>query len=151
MPDLFALEPNAPTSTLAEVLRPSNLDEVVGQSHLLGAGKPLRLACQSGKAHSMMFWGLPGVGKTTLARLTATAFDCAFIAWSAFFSGAKDIRVAMEQAQYNLSVCKRRILFVDEVYGFNKTVNFNINQVVIRCLRNDFVQHRRFEGVTANG
>jgi len=118
MPDLFALEPNAP---MAEVLRPSNLDEVVGQSHLLGAGKPLRLAFQSGKPHSMIFWGPPGVGKTTLARLTATAFDCAFIALSAVFSGVKDIRVAMEQAQYNLSVGKHTILFVDEIHRFNKS------------------------------
>lgn len=84
MADLFAQEPVAP---LAEALRPKTLDEVIGQSHLLGEGKPLRLAFLSGKPHSMIFWGPPGVGKTTLARLTATAFDCAFIALSAVFSG----------------------------------------------------------------
>ena len=84
MTDLFPREPAAP---LAEALRPRTLDEVIGQSHLLGPGKPLRLAFQSGKPHSMIFWGPPGVGKTTLARLTATAFDCAFIALSAVFSG----------------------------------------------------------------
>ena len=95
MADLFAQEPTAP---LAEALRPKTLDEVIGQSHLLGEGKPLRLAFQSGKPHSMIFWGPPGVGKTTLARLTATAFDCEFIALSAVFSGVKDIRAAMEQA-----------------------------------------------------
>lgn len=118
MPDLFAAEPAAP---LAEALRPKTLDEVIGQSHLLGEGKPLRLAFQSGKPHSMIFWGPPGVGKTTLARLTATAFKCEFIALSAVFSGVKDIRAAMEQAQQNLSMGKHTILFVDEIHRFNKS------------------------------
>jgi putative ATPase len=118
MSDLFAQEPVAP---LAEALRPKTLDEVVGQSHLLGEGKPLRLAFQSGKPHSMIFWGPPGVGKTTLARLTATAFDCAFIALSAVFSGVKDIRAAMEQAEHNLAQGKHTILFVDEIHRFNKS------------------------------
>ena len=118
MPDLFAQEPVAP---LAEALRPKALDEVIGQSHLLGEGKPLRLAFQSGKPHSMIFWGPPGVGKTTLARLTATAFKCEFIALSAVFSGVKDIRGAMEQAQQNLSMGKHTILFVDEIHRFNKS------------------------------
>ena len=118
MPDLFAQEPSAP---LAEALRPRTLDEVIGQSHLLGEGKPLRLAFQSGKPHSMIFWGPPGVGKTTLARLTATAFKCEFIALSAVFSGVKDIRAAMEQAQQNLSMGKQTILFVDEIHRFNKS------------------------------
>jgi putative ATPase len=118
MSDLFAQSPVAP---LAEALRPKVLDEVVGQSHLLGEGKPLRLAFQSGKAHSMIFWGPPGVGKTTLARLTAHAFGCEFIALSAVFSGVKDIRVAMEQAQQYLSQGKHTILFVDEIHRFNKS------------------------------
>lgn len=118
MADLFAQEPVAP---LAEALRPKTLDEVIGQSHLLGQGKPLRLAFQSGKPHSMIFWGPPGVGKTTLARLTATAFKCEFIALSAVFSGVKDIRAAMEQAQQNLSMGKHTILFVDEIHRFNKS------------------------------
>lgn len=118
MADLFAQEPVAP---LAEALRPKTLDEVIGQSHLLGEGKPLRLAFQSGKPHSMIFWGPPGVGKTTLARLTATAFDCAFIALSAVFSGVKDIRGAMEQAEQNLVQGKHTILFVDEIHRFNKS------------------------------
>jgi putative ATPase len=118
MSDLFKLEPTPP---LAEALRPKTLDEVIGQSHLLGPGKPLRLAFESGKPHSMILWGPPGVGKTTLARLTATAFKCEFIALSAVFSGVKDIRAAMEQAQQNLSMGKHTILFVDEIHRFNKS------------------------------
>ncbi|HUD32612.1 MAG TPA: replication-associated recombination protein A [Variovorax sp.] len=118
MPDLFFQEPVAP---LAEALRPKTLDDVVGQSHLLGEGKPLRLAFQSGKPHSMIFWGPPGVGKTTLARLTASAFRCEFIALSAVFSGVKDIRAAMEQAQQNLALGKHTLLFVDEIHRFNKS------------------------------
>jgi putative ATPase len=119
--------PSAPSAAgpsafapLAERLRPRTLDEVVGQSHLLGEGKPLRLAFQSGKAHSMIFWGPPGVGKTTLARLTAHAFGSEFIALSAVFSGVKDIRAAMEQAQQYLKLGKPTILFVDEIHRFNK-------------------------------
>ena len=121
MSDLFAQEPGAKHSPLAEALRPRTLDEVIGQFHLLGEGRPLRLAFQSGKPHSMIFWGPPGVGKTTLARLTATAFDCAFIALSAVFSGVKDIRAAMEQAELNLAQGKHTILFVDEIHRFNKS------------------------------
>ncbi|MGZ4928561.1 MAG: replication-associated recombination protein A [Halobacteriota archaeon] len=118
MPDLFAREPSPP---LAEALRPRTLDEVIGQSHLLGEGKPLRLAFQSGKPHSMIFWGPPGVGKTTLARLTASAFDCKFIALSAVFAGVKDIRASMEQAEQNLAQGSHTILFVDEIHRFNKS------------------------------
>ena len=118
MSDLFKVEPTPP---LAEALRPATLDEVIGQSHLLGPGKPLRLAFESGKPHSMILWGPPGVGKTTLARLTANAFDCEFIPLSAVFSGVKDIRAAMEQAQQNLAQGKHTILFVDEIHRFNKS------------------------------
>src|SRR6185503_3141508 len=97
------------------------LDDVVGQSHLLGPGKPLRLAFEARKPHSMILWGPPGVGKTTLARLMAEAFDAEFIALSAVFSGVKDIRQALERAQLELQQSGRHtILFVDEVHRFNK-------------------------------
>jgi putative ATPase len=119
MTDLFKTSPLPP---LAEALRPSTLDEVIGQRHLLGPGKPLRVAFESGRPHSMILWGPPGVGKTTLARLTANAFDCAFIALSAVFAGVKEIRAAMESAQLTLDQHqKRTLLFVDEIHRFNKS------------------------------
>jgi putative ATPase len=118
MADLFN---TAPTAPLAEALRPASLDEVIGQSHLIGPGKPLRLAFESGKPHSMILWGPPGVGKTTLARLTAKAFGYEFIALSAVFSGVKEIRASMEQAEHNLALGKKTILFVDEIHRFNKS------------------------------
>ena len=118
MADLFNTVSTAP---LAEALRPASLDEVIGQSHLIGPGKPLRLAFESGKPHSMILWGPPGVGKTTLARLTAKTFGYEFIALSAVFSGVKDIRASMEQAEHNLALGKKTILFVDEIHRFNKS------------------------------
>jgi putative ATPase len=115
------LQQQRPHAPLAEALRPATVDEVVGQTHLLGPGKPLRLAFESRTPHSMILWGPPGVGKTTLARLMAQAFDAEFIALSAVFSGVKDIREAVSRAELTLAQTGRRtILFVDEVHRFNK-------------------------------
>ncbi len=120
VPDLF--EETAAQAPLAERLRPKHIDEVIGQSHLLGEGRPLRLAFQSGRLHSMILWGPPGVGKTTLARLMASAFDAEFMPLSAVLSGVKDIREAIAQAQQVLQLHGRHtILFVDEVHRFNKS------------------------------
>src|SRR5512135_574565 len=106
---------------LAERMRPRNIDEVVGQSHLLGPGKPLRVAFESKRPHSMILWGPPGVGKTTLARLMADAFGLDFIAISAVLGGVKDIRDAVERAQLNRAQSQRgTVVFVDEVHRFNK-------------------------------
>ncbi|MBM3348106.1 MAG: replication-associated recombination protein A [Betaproteobacteria bacterium] len=119
MPSLFDSKPIAP---LAEALRPKTIEEVIGQAHLLGPGKPLRLAFESGQPHSMILWGPPGVGKTTIARLSAQAFRHSFIAISAVLAGVKEIREAIEQAHHDMAQFGRQtILFVDEIHRFNKS------------------------------
>ena len=110
----------AADAPLAERLRPRTLDEVIGQRHLLDPGRPLRAAFQSGRLHSMILWGPPGVGKTTLARLVAGAFEAQFIVLSAVLSGVKDIREAVEQARAARKTGRATIVFVDEVHRFNK-------------------------------
>lgn len=109
---------NAP---LAELLRPKCIDDVIGQSHLLGPNKPLRMAFESGQPHSMILWGPPGVGKTTLAQLSAQYFTCRMIALSAVFSGVKEIRAAVEAARISQAEGVRTLLFIDEIHRFNKS------------------------------
>jgi putative ATPase len=120
--DLFAAGADGGSLTpLAERLRPKSIDDVIGQRHLLAPGKPLQVAFAAGKPHSMILWGPPGVGKTTLARLMADAFNADFVAISAVLAGVKDIRDAVARAELAREQYGRAtILFVDEVHRFNK-------------------------------
>ena len=119
-PDLFAASPQD-LEPLAARMRPQSLDDVVGQSHLLGADQPLRRAIESSVLHSFILWGPPGVGKTTLARLVSVYSDALFLQISAVFSGVKDIRMAIDQAREAAARGRRTVLFVDEVHRFNKS------------------------------
>ena len=119
MNDLFTTKPTPP---LAELLRPSKVADVVGQAHLLGPGMPLRLAFDAGKLHSFILWGPPGVGKTTIGRLAASATNSEFTSLSAVLAGVKEIRAAADAAQEALNRTGRgTVLFIDEVHRFNKT------------------------------
>ncbi len=105
---------------LADVLRPATLDEFVGQSHLLGPGKPLHAVLQSRRLGSLILWGPPGTGKTTLARLLAHHCDLELSSISAVLSGVKEVRAAVEQARIRQANGRQTVLFVDEVHRFNK-------------------------------
>ncbi len=120
MNDLFADHGSAATQPLAARLRPTTLEHYAGQQHLVGEGKPLRRASERGQLHSMILWGPPGTGKTTLALILAGAVDAEFVTLSAVLAGVKDIRAAVDQAKARLGQGRRTVLFVDEVHRFNK-------------------------------
>lgn len=121
MSDLFAAPADQGHQPLAARLRAATLDEYVGQQHLVGLGKPLRRALEQGQLHSMILWGPPGTGKTTLALLLARHVSATFVTMSAVLAGVKDIRAEVERARERLVAGQRTVLFVDEVHRFNKS------------------------------
>ncbi|MBI1421827.1 MAG: AAA family ATPase [Gammaproteobacteria bacterium] len=121
-PDLFASQDDMQYRPLADRMRPQTLEDIVGQTHLLAPGKPLYQAITAGKLHSMILWGPPGTGKTTLSRMIASYANANFLAISAVLSGVKEIRAAIDQArEARLMYQRKSILFVDEVHRFNKS------------------------------
>ncbi|MDC0183360.1 replication-associated recombination protein A, partial [Nitrosomonadales bacterium] len=111
-----------PSIPLAEFLRPKNIEDIIGQEHILGDGQSLKVAITSGNLPSMILWGPPGVGKTTIARVIANSTDAQFVSISAVLSGVKEIRESLEKAKFSLEQQnKKTILFIDEVHRFNKS------------------------------
>ena len=119
MSGLFPEEEN--WQPLAARMRPTTLDEYIGQQHVFGEGQPLRKSIEAGHVHSMILWGPPGVGKTTLAMILASYVDAQFLTVSAVLSGVKEIRAAIDQAKEQQRFGRKTILFVDEVHRFNKS------------------------------
>lgn len=129
----------ASLAPLAERMRPTMLDEMVGQRRLLAPGSALRRAVESGHAYSMVLWGPPGCGKTTLALLLAKYSDAEFCAISAVLSGLPEVRKILAEAEHRFNEGRRTVLFVDQVHRFNKVVNHYINQRLIEPVVQLFV------------
>ncbi len=119
-PDPLSSQADDASRPLAERMRPTSLDDFVGQQHILAEGKPLRVQIERDQLGSIILWGPPGVGKTTLARIIARMTHCDFIPFSAVLSGIKEIKTVMADAERNRRVGRRTLIFIDEIHRFNK-------------------------------